>query len=229
MVLDVRSLVKRYGAQQVVNNVSFQAGKAEIIGFLGPNGAGKSTTMKIITGCIQSDQGYVYIDGFDIVKDDLKAKKQIGYLPENNPLYDDMYIAEYLEYVSGLYDRNHKETVQTVIAKTGLKPEAHKLISQLSKGYKQRVGLAQAIIHDPALLILDEPMSGLDPNQMDEIKALLRQLSPGKTILFSSHTLAEVASICTRIIIIHQGNIVADKLIDEIPDLEYLFKTLTKE
>jgi len=221
-ILNVQHISKKYSTQQVLNDISFSAKKGEIIGFLGPNGAGKTTTMKIITGCLDADEGNVFIE-----------KKLIGYLPEDNPLYEEMYVVEYLEYVAKLYAsdvsaNDLKKQVRTVVEQVGLLPEVHKQISQLSKGYKQRVGLAQAIIHNPDLLILDEPTSGLDPNQIDEIKNLLRELSKDKTILFSSHTLADVASICTRIIIIHKGNIVADKLIDEIDDLEILFKSLTK-
>ena len=231
MNLEVRHISKKYGNQQVIKGVSFNAKKGEIIGFLGPNGAGKSTTMKIISGCLLADEGSVSIENFDILKDELKAKECIGYLPENNSLYEEMYVSEYLEYVARLYvsGNNIIEKVKTIIDKVGLKPEAHKQISKLSKGYKQRVGLAQAIIHDPDVLILDEPTSGLDPNQIDEINNLLVELSVGKAILFSSHTLSEVASICTRIIILHKGVIVLDKYIDEIDNLEELFKRLTKD
>ncbi|MDR0232644.1 MAG: ATP-binding cassette domain-containing protein [Dysgonamonadaceae bacterium] len=222
MILEVQHISKKYNTHQVLNDISFSAKKGEVIGFLGPNGAGKTTTMKIITGCLDADEGNVFIE-----------KKLIGYLPEDNPLYEEMYVVEYLEYVAKLYAsdvsaNDLKKQVRTAIEQVGLTPEVHKQISQLSKGYKQRVGLAQAIIHNPDLLILDEPTSGLDPNQIDEIKNLLRELSKDKAILFSSHTLVDVASICTRIIIIHKGNIVADKLIDEIDDLEILFKSLTK-
>jgi len=223
MILKVQHISKKYGTQQVLNDVSFTANKGEIVGFLGPNGAGKTTTMKIITGCLDADEGNIFVE-----------KKLIGYLPENNPLYEEMYVAEYLEYVTKLYNPNIpankvREQVKTTINQVRLESEAHKQISKLSKGYKQRVGLAQAVIHNPDLLILDEPTSGLDPNQTDEIKNLLLELSKNKAILFSSHTLAEVASICTRIIIIHKGNIVADKFIDEIDNLEALFKSLTKQ
>ena len=234
MILEVQHVSKKYGKQKVLNDVSFHAKKGEIIGFLGPNGAGKTTTMKIIAGCLDADAGNVFIENYDISKETLKAKNLVGYLPEDNPLYEEMYVAEYLEYiaklyVSGLPANDRREQVKKTIGQAGLKPEVHKQISKLSKGYKQRVGLAQAIIHNPDLLILDEPISGLDPNQIDEIKNLLLELSKDKAILFSSHTLAEVASICTRIIIIHKGNIVADLLIGEIDDLEVLFKSLTKD
>ncbi len=234
MILEIQHISKKYGEQKVLNDISFCAKKGEIIGFLGPNGAGKTTTMKIITGCLDAGEGNVFIENYDISKDILKTRKLIGYLPENNPLYEEMFVQEYLEYIAKLYlpdnSKNRiKEKVKTIIIRVGLKPEAHKQISQLSKGYKQRVGLAQAIIHNPDLLILDEPTSGLDPNQTEEIKSLLLELSKEKTILFSSHTLAEVASVCTRIIIIHKGSIITDKFIDEIDDLEVLFKALTKD
>ena len=231
MILDIQHISKKYGTQQVLNNISFQVKKGEIVGFLGPNGAGKSTLMKIITGCLLMDKGSVSIETYDILKDELNAKKLIGFLPEDNPLYEEMYVAEYLEYVAQLYGygKDTKEKVKNAINQVGLKPESYKQISQLSKGYKQRVGLAQAIIHDPSLLILDEPTSGLDPNQIDEIKDLLLELSKEKAILFSSHTLSEVTSICTRVLIIHKGNIVTDQSIKEIENLEILFKTKTKE
>lgn len=230
MILKVQHISKKYGTQQVLNDISFDVKKGEIIGFLGPNGAGKTTTMKIITNYLSSDEGTILVEGVDTVKDELETKSIIGYLPENNPLYEDMYVIEYLEYVSQLYSsaKYTKENVQTAIKQVGLNPEAHKQISELSKGYKQRVGLAQAIIHDPKLLILDEPTSGLDPNQIDEINHLLLDLSKDKAVLFSSHTLSEVVSICTRIIIIHRGNIVLDKPIAEIENVETMFKTLTK-
>jgi len=228
-ILDIQHISKKYGEQKVLNDISFSIKKGEIVGFLGPNGAGKTTTLKIITGCLPFDEGSVFIENFDIVKDELKAKSCIGYLPENNPLYEEMYVSEYLEHIVKLYSvgENIKEKVKSMINRMGLRLEAHKQISKLSKGYKQRVGLAQAVINNSALLILDEPMSGLDPNQIDEIKKLLIELSKDKATLFSSHTLAEVAAICTRIIIIHKGNIVADKFVDEIKDLEALFKTVT--
>ena len=230
MILKVQHISKKYGTQQVLNDISFDVKKGEIIGFLGPNGAGKTTTMKIITNYLSSDEGTILVEGVDTVKDELETKSIIGYLPENNPLYEDMYVIEYLEYVSQLHSsvKHTKENVQTAIKQVGLNTEAHKRISELSKGYKQRVGLAQAIIHDPKLLILDEPTSGLDPNQIDEINHLLLDLSKDKAILFSSHTLSEVVSICTRIIIIHRGNIVLDKPIAEIENVETMFKTLTK-
>ena len=228
-ILEVEKISKRYGSQQAVQNVSFSVNKGEIVGFLGPNGAGKSPTLKMIAGSIPLDAGTVKIAGADIRQDALQAKSHIGFLPENNPLYDEMYIAEYLEYAAGLYALdNRKERVIEVIRQTGLQPEVHKKIEQLSKGYRQRVGLAQAIIHQPDVLLLDEPASGLDPNQTEEINQLLLSLSREKGILFSSHTLPEVATICTRILFIHRGEIVADLPKEDIEDLDVLFKELTK-
>ena len=216
MVLDVQNISKNYGRQAAVKAVSFSIEKGEIVGFLGVNGAGKSTTMKIIAGCMLPDSGTV-------------VKSSLGFLPEDNPLYDEMYVPEYLRYVAGLYALTHpKEKVEEIIQQTGLHPERHKRIEQLSKGYRQRVGLAQAIIHQPELLLLDEPTAGLDPNQTKEIHAFLLSLSQEKGILFSSHTLSEVATICTRILFIHQGKIVADRPRNEIEDLETLFAELTR-
>ncbi|GHV58209.1 hypothetical protein FACS1894182_09440 [Bacteroidia bacterium] len=227
-MLEVKNISKKYGSQAAVKDVSFSIGRGEIVGFLGPNGAGKSTALKLIAGSLPVDSGSVVISGYDLQCDPLKAKARIGYLPENNPLYDDMYVAEYLDYTAGLYLLdNRKARVAEIIRQTGLQPEAYKKIEQLSKGYRQRVGLAQALIHQPEVLILDEPSSGLDPNQTDEINRLLLSLQPEKVILFSSHTLSEVATVCTRILFIHQGEIVADLPRNEIEDLEILFKELT--
>jgi ABC-2 type transport system ATP-binding protein len=229
MILEVQNISKSYGSQQAVKNVSFSIAKGEIVGFLGLNGAGKSTTMQMITGCIPFDAGQVKIAGTDLRQKPLKAKFSVGFLPEDNPLYGEMYITEYLEYVAGLYAmKNAKEKVKKVIQQTGLQTEILKKIEQLSKGYKQRVGLAQAIIHQPDLLVLDEPTAGLDPKQTEEINHLLLDLSRERGILFSSHTLSEAASICTRILFIHKGEIVADFLKNKIENLEVLFKELTK-
>ncbi len=228
MILQLRQLSKKYGTQQAVDSVNFSIEKGEIVGFLGPNGAGKTTTMKIITGSIPADEGEVIVGNYEMSREPLKVKSLIGYLPENNPLYEDMYVAEYLEYVAGIYLKGEvRERVRETIAQTGLLPEVHKKIGQLSKGYRQRVGLAQAMIHRPELLILDEPSSGLDPLQIDEINRLLLSLSPDRAILFSSHTLSEVSAICTRILIIHRGKIVADRPAGEIEDLGKLFRELT--
>jgi ABC-2 type transport system ATP-binding protein len=211
MSIQVTQLLKQYGQQKAVDDISFQIGKGEIVGFLGPNGAGKSTTMKIITGYLQSDKGQTAVCGLDVNNDPITVKKKIGYLPEANPLYPDMYVREYLYFVAGVHKlKNKKEAVENVIALTGLTAESKKKIGQLSKGYKQRVGLAAALIHDPEVLILDEPTSGLDPNQIIEIRNVIKAQGKDKTVLFSSHILQEVEAICDRVIIINKGNIVAD-------------------
>lgn len=212
MSISVSNLTKIYGQQKAVNDISFAIGNNEIVGFLGPNGAGKSTTMKIVTGYIAADSGNAVVNGINVNADPLEAKKQIGYLPEGNPLYYEMYVREYLELIAGIHDlkTDVKKRIEEVIDLTGLRPESIKKIGQLSKGYKQRVGLAAALIHDPKVLILDEPTTGLDPNQIIEIRQLIKDLGKNKTVLFSSHILQEVESICDRIIIINKGNIVAD-------------------
>lgn len=219
MSIEVKSLLKQYGEQKAVNQISFKAEKGEVVGFLGPNGAGKSTTMKILTGYIQPTGGEAYICGIDVVKDPLAAKKKIGYLPESNALYYDMYVREYLDFIASVHHLNgkSKEKVEHVIALTGLTVESKKKIGQLSKGYKQRVGLAAALIHDPEVLILDEPTSGLDPNQIVEIREVIKKQGKNKTVLFSSHILQEVEAICDRIIIINKGNLVAD---DKLSNLQ---------
>jgi ABC-2 type transport system ATP-binding protein len=211
MSIKVSNLSKNYGVQKAVNNISFIIGKGEIVGFLGPNGAGKSTTMKIITGYIESDGGSVEVCGEQVHTDTLSAKKKIGYLPEANPLYFDMYVREYLEFVAGIHKiQQPGDKIEESIKKVGLTTEANKKIAQLSKGYKQRVGLAAALIHDPEVLILDEPTSGLDPNQIVEIREVIKSLGKNKTVLFSSHILQEVEAVCDRVIIINRGIIVAD-------------------
>jgi ABC-type multidrug transport system, ATPase component len=229
MLLSIENVIKKYGSQEVLHNISFSVNRGEIIGFLGPNGAGKSTTMKIISGCIPADAGTIMINGRDMNKQPIEAKARLGYLPEDNPLYDEMYIKEYLEYVLTLYPekKDIKKRISDIIELTGLSGELRKTIGKLSKGYKQRVGLAQAIIHDPEVLILDEATSGLDPNQLEGIMSLIKSLSAEKAVLLSSHTLSEIKSICTRIILIHKGMLVADKAMNEIEDLELLFKELT--
>ncbi len=211
MSIEVKELLKAYGTQKAVNNISFSVRKGEIVGFLGPNGAGKSTTMKIIAGYLQQDAGTATVTGIDVTTDPLKAKRKTGYLPEANPLYFDMYVKEYLHFVAGVYglDDVSKE-VQRVIELVGLQVEQNKKIGQLSKGYKQRTGLAAALIHDPEVLILDEPTSGLDPNQIIEIRNVIKQQGKNKTVLFSSHILQEVEAVCDRIIIINKGEIVAN-------------------
>jgi len=211
MSIEVRNLFKTYGEQKAVNHISFKVNKGEIVGFLGPNGAGKSTTMKIITGYLQPSGGNAFVCGINVAEAPLESKKKIGYLPELNALYYDMYVKEYLRFLAELHQiKNQKSKVEAVIEMVGLTPESKKKIGQLSKGYKQRVGLAAALIHDPEVLILDEPTSGLDPNQIVEIRQVIKQQGKDKTVLFSSHILQEVEAICDRVIIIHKGEIVAD-------------------
>ena len=214
MSIEVKNLLKVYGEQKAVNDISFKVDNGEIVGFLGPNGAGKSTTMKIITGYLQQTAGEAIVAGINVSEDPLTTKKKIGYLPEANALYYDMYVREYLEFISEIHKiPNKKSKIENVIQLTGLTNESKKKIGQLSKGYKQRVGLAAALIHDPEVLILDEPTSGLDPNQIVEIREVIRQQGKNKTVLFSSHILQEVEAICDRVIIINKGEIVAnDKL-----------------
>ena len=224
MSITVSRLTKIYGKQKAVNDISFSVGNNEIVGFLGPNGAGKSTTMKIITGYLAPDSGDAIVNGINVNIDPLESKKQIGYLPEGNPLYYEMYVREYLEFIAGVHHlkSNVKQRIEDVIDLTGLRLESNKKTGQLSKGYKQRVGLAAALIHDPKVLILDEPTTGLDPNQIIEIRQLIKDLGKNKTVLFSSHILQEVESICDRVIIINRGNIVAD---DTLVNLQSANKT----
>jgi ABC-2 type transport system ATP-binding protein len=211
MSIEVKNLTKIYGEQKAVNNISFSVNKGEIVGFLGPNGAGKSTTMKILTGYLQQDIGNASVCGLNVKDNPLETKKKIGYLPELNALYYDMYVREYLGFVAEVHEiGNRKSEVERVIELVGLIIEAKKKIGQLSKGYKQRVGLAAALIHNPEVLILDEPTTGLDPNQIIEIREVIKQQGKDKTVLFSSHILQEVEAICDRVIIINKGNIVAD-------------------
>lgn len=211
MSIEVKNLLKQYGEQKAVNSISFKVDKGEIVGFLGPNGAGKSTTMKIITGYLQQTGGEAWVCGINVAEQPLETKKKIGYLPELNALYYDMYVREYLGFVAEVHQvANSKTKIEDVIALTGLTVESKKKIGQLSKGYKQRVGLAAALIHDPEVLILDEPTSGLDPNQIIEIREVIKKQGKDKTVLFSSHILQEVEAICDRVIIINKGNLVAD-------------------
>jgi len=235
MSIKVEQITKFYGDQKALDNVSFEIGSGEIVGFLGPNGAGKSTMMKILTTYITQSYGSARVCGFDVVEKALEVRKKIGYLPEHNPLYLDMYIKEYLSFVAGIYKlKSKKEKVKNIIEKVGLTPEMHKKIGELSKGYRQRVGLAQAMIHDPEVLILDEPTSGLDPNQLVEIRALIKEIGKEKTVMLSTHIMQEVEAICDRIIIIKKGEIVADDSSEKLlevhhsKDLEEVFKTLTK-
>jgi len=219
MSIEVKNLSKFYGEQAAVNDISFSIKKGEIVGFLGPNGAGKSTTMKILTGFIPSTKGQVQICGMEVDVDALETRKKIGYLPENNPLYLDMYVREYLEFIGNIYKvPNLKQRVNEMIQQVGLEVEQNKKIGMLSKGYRQRVGLAQAIIHDPEVLILDEPTTGLDPNQLVEIRELIKRIGKSKTVMLSTHIMQEVSAICDRVIIIKQGKIVAD---DKAEDLQF--------
>lgn len=211
MSIKVSNITKIYGKQKALDNVSFEIKTGEIVGFIGPNGAGKSTMMKIITNFIPQNSGDVFVNGLNISDNEIKVKKIIGYLPENNPLYLDMYVKEYLQFAGGIYKiKNIKQKVKDVITRTGLTREQNKKISALSKGYRQRVGLAQALIHNPDILILDEPTSGLDPNQIIEIRDLISEVGKQKTIMLSTHIMQEVEAICDRVIIIDKGKIVAN-------------------
>lgn len=213
MSIVVNNITKLYGAQKALNNVSFTVETGQIVGFLGPNGAGKSTMMKIITCYIPPSHGTVKVCGFDILDQSIEVKKQIGYLPEHNPLYLDMYVKEFLEFVGGLYKiPNIKKRVAEMIELTGLQVEQKKKIGALSKGYRQRVGLAQAIIHDPKVLIMDEPTTGLDPNQLEEIRTLIKTLGKEKTVMLSTHIMQEVEAVCDKVIIINKGEIVANEV-----------------
>lgn len=213
MSIKVEHLTKIYGSQKAVNDISFEIKPGEILGFLGPNGAGKSTTMKILTGYIPPTSGNAFVAGLNITENPLQVKQLIGYLPELNPLYSDMFIKEYLLFIASTYKitgKNAQEAVESMIAKTGLTPERNKKISRLSKGYKQRVGLAAAMLHNPSVLILDEPTSGLDPNQVVEIRNLIKEIGKDKTVILSTHIMQEVKAMCSRVIIINKGKIVAN-------------------
>lgn len=218
MSIQVKELTKIYGQQKALDQISFEIKTGEIVGFVGPNGAGKSTTMKILTGFIPPTSGEARINNLDLIEKSLEIRKHIGYLPEHNPLYLDMYVKEYLEFVAGIYKlgKNTKSRIKEIIEQTGLNIEQKKKIGALSKGFRQRVGLAQALIHNPAILILDEPTSGLDPNQIIEIRNLISQVGKEKTVMLSTHIMQEVEAICDRIIIINNGKIVADDSIDSI-------------
>jgi ABC-2 type transport system ATP-binding protein len=220
MAIKIDSLSKKYGKQEVLKNISFDIQDNEIVGFIGPNGAGKTTTMKIICGLLPPTSGQVEINGLTISKNEFEHKKIIGYLPEHNPLYKNMYIKEYLAFVAGIYKIPEiNKLIDEIIQKTGLTKEQNKKINELSKGYRQRVGLAQAMIHDPQILILDEPTTGLDPNQIIEIRNLIAETGKKKTIILSTHIMQEVEAICDRIIIINKGEIVANGTREEILDL----------
>jgi len=215
MSIEVHAVSKSYGIQLALNEISFSAKKGEIIGFLGPNGAGKSTMMKILTGFILPSKGTVFVSGINVLKNPIEAKTHIGYLPEQNPLYEDMYVKEYLQFQASIF-KVSKEVTATVIKTVGLMPEVHKKIGQLSKGYQQRVGIAAAIIHNPDVLVLDEPTTGLDPNQIQEIRTLIKELGKEKTILFSTHIMQEVEAVCDRVIIMKKGELLIDKSIKEL-------------
>jgi len=233
MSILVESLTKIYGTQKAVDGISFNA-KTGVLGFLGPNGAGKSTTMKILTGFIPQTSGKASVCGFDVEKEPLAVKRSIGYLPESNPLYLDMYVKESLGFIAGIHQiDNPVQRIADIIEQTGLGPEQHKKIGQLSKGYRQRVGLAQAILHDPEVLILDEPTSGLDPNQLIGIRQLILDLGKTKTIILSTHIMQEVEAVCDQVIIINKGKIVADDSLTGLREknkgktLEHIFIGLT--
>ena len=235
MSIKVSGITKHFGEQKALDDVSFQVKTGEVVGFIGPNGAGKSTMMKIITGFIPQSQGEVWVNDLNTLEHALEIRKMIGYLPENNPLYVEMYIKEYLTMVANLYGiKGHvaKKVVEGMIEQVGLGQEQHKKIGALSKGYRQRVGLAQALIHDPSVLILDEPTSGLDPNQIIEIRKFIDSLGKKKTILLSTHIMQEVEAICDRVVIINLGKIVADESTAELrkkeSSLEKVFQRLTK-
>ena len=218
MSIKVSALTKIYDTQKAVDNISFELKKGEIVGFLGPNGAGKSTTMKIITGYLPPTSGTATVCGFDVLDQPMEVRKRVGYLPEANPLYFEMYVREYMEFTAGIHGlgKNAKKRIEDMVDMTGLGKEAHKKIGALSKGYKQRVGLAQAMLHDPEVLVLDEPTSGLDPNQIVEIRDLIKNLGGSKTVLLSTHIMQEVQAMCSRVIIINNGQIVADDSIEHL-------------
>ncbi len=214
MSLQIIHLNKKFGEQVALNDINLEIGNSEIIGLLGPNGAGKSTLMKSIVGVLKIDEGQILFNGNDVTENEIATKKNMGFLPENNPLYPEMYVKEYLNFVADIHQIS-KERVDEVIELVGITPEKSKKISQLSKGYKQRVGLAQAILHSPDLLILDEPTNGLDPNQIIEIRNVIKEIGRQKTVILSTHIMQEVEALCSRVILIHQGNIIQDSQIEE--------------
>ena len=232
MSIEVKELTRLYDGQKAIDRISFSVGRGEIVGFLGPNGAGKSTTMKILTGCLKPSQGQAFLNGVDVNVFPLQTKKMTGYLPESNPLYGDMYVREYLSFIADIHRLpSKKEKINATIDQVGLRPEAGKKIVQLSKGYKQRVGLAAALIHEPDVLILDEPTTGLDPNQIVEIRDVIKNYGQNRTVLFSSHILQEVEAICNRVIIIHQGKIIADNTLGHLRQEQkgHFIKVVLKE
>lgn len=234
MSISVKNIVKTYGTQRAVDGISFEIPSGEIVGFIGPNGAGKSTTMKIITGFLSDFEGEVLVNGIDVRQNPIEVKKSIGYLPEHNPLYLEMYVKEYLMFVAKIYGLNKdtEKIVDEIIKRVGLEKEVHKKISMLSKGYRQRVGLAAVLVHDPKVLILDEPTTGLDPNQLIEIRSLIEAEGKSKTIMLSTHIMQEVEAICDRVIIINNGHIVANDTAENIKkdkSLEEVFHELTQK
>jgi len=235
MSISIKNLTKTYDSQKAIDAISFDIKKGEIVGFLGPNGAGKSTTMKILTGYIKASEGSAEVNGFDVIHNKMEAQNSIGYLPEHNPLYLEMYVKEFLDFTGSLFNMKGKalkNRIEELIQLVGLEREEHKKIGQLSKGYRQRVGLAQALIHDPEILILDEPTTGLDPNQLTEIRNLIKEVGKDKTVIFSTHIMQEVKSICERVIILNKGKIVADDSLENLTasgkDMEQVFSELTK-
>ena len=232
MSLQIINLTKKFGEQIALNTINIEINNNEIIGLLGPNGAGKSTLMKSIVGALKNDQGAILFDGKDIRENEIAVKKKMGFLPENNPLYREMYVKEYLNFVAELHQIS-KERIDEVIDLVGITPEKSKKISQLSKGYQQRVGLAQAILHSPDLLILDEPTNGLDPNQIIEIRNVIKQIGKEKTVILSTHIMQEVEALCTRVILIHEGNIIQDTNIEDFKgkygSLEEAFASYTQQ
>lgn len=231
MSLFIKNLTKKFGEQVALNNINLTINKNEIVGLLGPNGAGKSTLMKSITGVLKIDEGEILFNERDITIHPIESKKKMGFLPENNPLYQEMYVKEYLQFVANIH-QIPQDRIEEVIDLVGITPEKQKKISQLSKGYKQRVGLAQAILHQPELLILDEPTNGLDPNQIIEIRNLVKSLNANRTIILSTHIMQEVEALCNRVILIHQGNILQDCSIEDFKDkfknLEEAFQFYTQ-
>lgn len=232
MGIIISGLTKKYGAQKALDNVSFSIQNGEVVGLLGPNGAGKSTLMKCVTGAILPDEGEIKVDEFSVLDQPVETKKRIGFLAENNPLYYEMYVREYLKFVSSIRNES-KKRIEEVIEKVGLSPESHKKIGQLSKGYKQRVGLAQAILSNPDILILDEPTNGLDPNQILEIRDLIREIGKSKTVILSTHIMQEVEALCSRVILLNKGKIISDSPIEnfkgQYKSLEDAFHQLTAD
>ena len=232
MSIAVHDVEKKFGEQRALKGVSLRLEKGEVVGLLGPNGAGKSTLMRLVTGYLPPTSGRIKVCGFDVMDEPLETKRRVGYLPERNPLHEEMYVREYLRFVAGVHGvANKNERVDAVIDEVGLTPEVHKQIGQLSKGYRQRVGLAQALVHDPEVLILDEPTSGLDPNQLVDIRALIRRLGQDRTVILSTHIMQEVEAMCDRVVLIRLGEIVADAPLSEFVaadgGLEAQFKALT--